>query len=693
MKEIERAEKEFSILDHVPMGVFVLRSDFVVVFWNKCLEVWTGIQRNQIVGKNITLHFPHMSDHKYSIRLYDIFKGGPPTIFSSQLHKYIIPSLLTNGKFRIQHTNVTSVQASDGESFYALFTIQDVTDLTHRIEGYRTMRDQALAELRERNEVEEELRKTHEELELRIKERTADLISLNEQLQEEIIERKRAEQALRESEEKYRTIFENTGTAIAIIEEDTTIFLINTDFEKLSGYSREEIENKKSLIDFIVKDDAHRIKGYHDMRRINADSAPRNFEFRLVDKDDNVKDIFATVQLFPETKRSVASFLDITDRKKMENELLRAQKLESVGVLAGGIAHDFNNLLTAILGNTSLAMMLTDPEQEIFKQLAEIEKAAVRAKDLTQQLLTFSKGGAPLKKTISIAELIKDSAQFALRGSKSACEFSILPDLWPVEADEGQISQVINNLVINAHQAMLGSGTIQVAAENVKIPEKSFLPLKAGEYVKISIKDHGMGIPEENIQRIFDPYFTTKDKGNGFGLSTSYSIVKNHKGHITLESRLGIGTTFYVYLPASPKDVPIKKKEKRPITGQGKILVMDDEEIIRTVLGKMLGRLGYAVEFARDGEEAVRIYKNAQESGQPFDAAIIDLTIPGAMGGKETIKRLSEIDPGIRAIVSSGYSNDPIMAEFRKYGFCGVVSKPYTIGELSQILYRILERT
>jgi two-component system cell cycle sensor histidine kinase/response regulator CckA len=686
MNEIDWIEKDFCILDYVPLGIFILRRDSIVLFWNRCLEDWTGIPRTKIVGTNITTNFPHLSNLKYSTRLNDIFEGGPPTIFSSQLHNYIIPSLLSNGKFRIQHTNVTPVQVSD--DFYALFAIQDVTDLTQRIQDYRTMRDQALEEIKERNRIEEELRRTHEDLEIRVKKRTSDLILLNEQLQEQIAERKQAEEAMRKSEEKYRTIFENTGAATIIIEEDMTISLINTEFEKLSGYSKEEIENKKIFEVFVAKDDIDRIREYHRLRRIDPDTAPRNYEFKFIDKYGYLKDIFATVQMFPGTKKSLESLLDITDRKKMENELLQVQKLDSIGILAGGIAHDFNNLLTAILGNISLAKMYV-MEKEVYTHLIEVEKASLRAKDLTQQLLTFSKGGAPVKKTTFIADLIKDSANFALRGSNVKCDFFISPDLWPAEVDEGQINQVINNLIINAHQAMPNGGTIQVQCDNVTINADSVLPLKAGYYVKISIKDNGTGISQENIQKIFDPYFTTKPNGSGFGLSTSYSIIKNHNGHISVESKSGTGTTFYIYLPASPKGFSVKEKEDRLITGHGKILLMDDEETVRMVTGKMLRHLGYEVEFAKDGEEAIRLYKSAKKSGRPFDAVIMDLTVPGGMGGKEAIIKLNKIEPSVKAIVASGYFNDPVMAEFNKYGFCGVVSKPFTIVELSQALHRI----
>jgi CheY-like chemotaxis protein len=382
----------------------------------------------------------------------------------------------------------------------------------------------------------------------------------------------------------------------------------------------------------------------------------------------------------------------------MEQELQKIQKLESIGILAGGIAHDFNNILTAILGNISLAKMEANPKDEIYERLVEAEKASLQAKNLTQQLLTFSKGGAPIKKTESITEVIKDSAEFALRGSNVKCEFFIPNDIWPVEVDKGQISQVISNLIINADQAMPEGGIIKVRVENVApvgavrpCQPVAELPIKDGKYVKIEIEDDGIGIPKEHLPKIFDPYFTTKQKGSGLGLATSYSIIKRHDGYIAVESELGVGTTFYIYLPASSKQILTKKDaEERLILSKGRILVMDDEEVVRDVAGIMLKRIGYDVEFADDGAEALELYKKAEESGQPFDAVIVDLTIQGGMGGEQMIKKLLEIDPNVKAIVSSGYSTDAIMSNFKQYGFSGVVTKPYRIAELSETLYKVL---
>ena len=386
----------------------------------------------------------------------------------------------------------------------------------------------------------------------------------------------------------------------------------------------------------------------------------------------------------------IVSLTDITERKRLEEELIRAQKLEFVGLLAGGIAHDFNNILTVILGNVSMARMQVASEDDIFKMLSEAEMATMRAQALTKQLLTFAKGGAPVKETASIKDLLKESSSFALRGSKSICDFSIAEDLWPVDMDVGQMSQVINNIIINSNQAMPEGGTIQVAAENLIIEDSLGLPVKPGRYIKISITDQGVGILEKHLLHIFDPYFTTKHEGSGLGLATTYSIIKKHDGHITVESQVGVGTTFHIYLPASDRAVS-KKEEVKLIKGRGRILVMDDQAFLRKIVGKMLEKLGYESEFAKNGAEAIEMYKRAKEAEKHYAAVILDLTIPGGMGGKETIKNLLEIDPEIKAIVSSGYSDDPVLANFQEHGFKGMIPKPFEYRCLGKVLHEVLK--
>jgi CheY-like chemotaxis protein len=374
----------------------------------------------------------------------------------------------------------------------------------------------------------------------------------------------------------------------------------------------------------------------------------------------------------------------------MEEELLKADKLESVGILAGGIAHDFNNILTSIIGNVSLAKMRVKSEHKIFDLLVAAETASMRARGLAGQLLTFARGGTPVKEIASISRLIRESPRFVLQGSKSGFEFSIAEDLWPVEADPGQISQVISNIVINANQAMPEGGIIRVAAENLVLEEKNEMPVKPGRYIRISIKDQGTGIAEKHLSKIFDPYFTTKNEGSGLGLAAAYSIIKKHNGHISVDSLLGAGTTFSIYLPASDKAIPVKE-EAALLTGEGKVLLMDDDRMLREMAVDMLEMLGYEAELAEDGAEAIEMYSKAIGSEKPYDAVILDLTIQGGMGGKEAIKKLLELDPQLKAIVFSGYSDSPVMSNYREYGFKGMMAKPFDMQALGKVLNDVLK--
>ena len=389
----------------------------------------------------------------------------------------------------------------------------------------------------------------------------------------------------------------------------------------------------------------------------------------------------------------VMVFRDVTQQRIMEEELLKAQKLESVGILAGGIAHDFNNLLTGVLGNIALAKMLTHPTEDVFQILDEAERASKRAAELTKQLLTFSKGGAPVKKMTQLDEMIVDTTRFALRGSRVKAVFRIAPDLYPMNADEGQISQVIHNMVLNASQAMPEGGVIEIVAKNVDAETSRNVSLPPEPHVAIAIRDQGPGIPNALQDKIFDPYFTTKENGSGLGLAAAYSIVRNHDGQIRLKSTEGHGSTFTVYLPATMVAATVSPVSSRHLShGSGRILVMDDENMVRIVAQRILTQLGYEVICVSDGVEAIESYQRARARNEPFDLVIMDLTIPGGMGGKEAIVKLRMIDPAVQAVVASDYSNDPVLADYARFGFQGVVSKPYTISDLGETVHAVLSR-
>lgn len=382
---------------------------------------------------------------------------------------------------------------------------------------------------------------------------------------------------------------------------------------------------------------------------------------------------------------------DITHQREMEMEAIRMQKLESLGILAGGIAHDFNNILAAIVANLQLAAVKLQKRQDISTYLENTIETTRKASGLTKQLLTFAKGGEPVKKMLILSKLIRETVNFALCGSKTKAVFRLPENLWTVKADESQITQVINNLIINAEQAMPDGGRIDIYGENVICDSNS--KYEPGRYVKIAVTDHGLGIPEEIINQIFDPFFTTKKIGSGLGLSTSYSIIKKHNGYIEVESSSETGTTLSILLPASVEDF-IDKETPRDINVSinAKVLLLDDEDVIRNVSGELLSVFGYRVVLARDGQEAIDLYQEAYKIGDPFLAVIMDLTIPGGMGGLETMNILRRFDPEIRAIVSSGYANDPVISDYERYGFCGVVVKPYRFDDLLAELDRIIEK-
>lgn len=386
---------------------------------------------------------------------------------------------------------------------------------------------------------------------------------------------------------------------------------------------------------------------------------------------------------------------DIAERARLENEILRASKLESVGILAGGIAHDFNNILTVVMGNLTLAQLDTAANSKTARWLAEAERGTMRARDLTQQLLTFAKGGDPVRSAVRLPEVVRDSAAFALHGSKVSCEVDVTPDLWPADIDKGQIGQVVQNLVINAVQAMPEGGKIRARLRNHSgaIGFNGDTPRNDGRFVCISITDTGTGIRPEHLARIFDPYFTTKQSGSGLGLATVYSIIRKHQGHIEVESEMGKGTTFNIWLPAAataPAAPP--PGGTLPDRLSGRVLFMDDEETIRRMAQALLVRLGFEVVTVSDGAAAVSTYAEALSSGQPFRVVVMDLTVPGGMGGRQAMEELLKIDSGVRAIVSSGYSSDPVLANHRAHGFRGVVAKPYRIADLARVLRTVIEQ-
>lgn len=511
----------------------------------------------------------------------------------------------------------------------------------------------------------------------------------------DIDDQKRIEQALAEEKERLGVTLRSIADGVITTDTHDNVILLNWMAEHLTGWKQDEAAGKPLSQIFRTNQDRRQSTARTDKGVRRLGDSGDDEDSLLVARNGGTRLISHAIAPIRTAQSQVLGrvlvFRDITDKQRLEEERQKASKLESIGLLAGSIAHDFNNMLMAIMGNITLARLDAEEHTELHARLGDAENAIIWAKDLTQQLLTFAKGGAPVRKRCDrIAELVRESAEFASRGAHLRCTFKFGDGLWSVDIDEGQIRQVIQNLVINAQQAQTAEGEITIEVSNVSLMNER-LSLPPGRYVRISCEDQGRGIAPEHLPKIFDPYFTTKQKGSGLGLATAYSIVKKHDGVITVESELSRGSQFRIYLPAThstPHSKPAPTFPSAP--AHGRILIMDDEPRVRDTLGRMLRHFGYEVGFAQDGAEAIAQYQAAKARGEPFDVVIMDLVVPGGMGGKETIGKLHQIDPSARAIVSSGYSNDTIMADFRSFGFCQAIAKPYRHEDLRSVLHQVI---
>ncbi|MCJ7603349.1 MAG: PAS domain S-box protein [Desulfobulbaceae bacterium] len=513
----------------------------------------------------------------------------------------------------------------------------------------------------------------------------------------DITRRKQAEEQLAEEKEQLAVTLRSIGDAVITTDTAGKIVLVNRVAEELTGWPQHEAGGRPLPEVFHIIDEHSRKSHESPVDRVIKNGAIVDLANHslLIARDGTERAIADSGAPIRDTQGRIVGvvlvFRDVTQSRKIQEEAFKARKLESIGVLAGGIAHDFNNILTAIMGNISLAgdMAVNDKQKSL---LASAEKASVRAKGLTQQLLTFAKGGQPVTETSSISEVIRESAGFVLHGSNVACSFVIPDNLRLVNIDRGQISQVIQNIVLNAKDAMPEGGNIEIVCENYRCSPGDHLPLPEGEYVLINIRDTGTGIPPEIIDKIFDPYFTASEHGQGLGLAVTRSIIAKHGGHVGVESKVGAGSVFTIYLPVSEDCGKMQNEDAAAWqSSTGRVLIMDDEEIIREVMKTMIQQLGYGVLAAGDGQEMLAMYQQAAEAGKPVDVVILDLTIPGGMGGKEAMKKLLQKYPQARAVVVSGYYNDPVMADCASYGFKAAVAKPFQVEELGQALRKAME--
>jgi two-component system, cell cycle sensor histidine kinase and response regulator CckA len=515
----------------------------------------------------------------------------------------------------------------------------------------------------------------------------------------DITDRKQAEEKLRESEKFIRTILNTVDEGFIVVDRDFRIQTANRAYgdqlpvpcDEIIGKHCYEVSHRTSRPCFEEGEEC-------SVRQVFADGTPHTVLHKHAGKNNHA--LFVETRAFPikdssgQVMSAIEVISNITEKHLLEEERLKTQKLEAVGTLAGGIAHDFNNLLQGVFGYISLAKLKRDDREKSLAALEEAEKALHMSVNLTNQLLTFSKGGKPLKKIIDLIPVIENAAKFALSGSRTDYRVVADDDLWQVDADGGQISQVIHNIVLNADQAMPEGGLVEITARNVHAQGRN-LPqgLPQGTYVEITIRDSGVGIPKQYLAKIFDPYFTTKEKGSGLGLATSYSIITNHKGLIEVKSEMGKGTTFSIYLPATTAIRAKVQNNSATAATAGRawrVLVMDDEQVVRDISVALITELGHRVELAVHGKEALDKFLTAKRSGDPFDVVILDLTIRGGMGGAETLQRLKEIDPGVKTVVSSGYSDDSLIAGYQEQGFKAVLKKPYNVKELQEVLNKLL---
>jgi len=511
--------------------------------------------------------------------------------------------------------------------------------------------------------------------------------------------RKRDAIALQAEKELLSVTLRSIGDAVITTDIEGRITSLNRIAEQLTGWSDAEAKGKNSQEVFHIINEktgercASPVQRVIDLGRIIGLAN----HTAIVSRDGSVRSIADSGAPIRDAESKIIGvvivFRDITNEQRMEEELLKGRKLEAVGVLAGGIAHDFNNILAGILGNIELAChRISEQDEKVVSLLNNAQKATRRATKLTHQLLTFSKGGEPVKEAISLPELIQDSADFVLPGSQISCEYAFAENLWSVDVDSGQISQVIQNIIINADHAMPEGGKIKISCTNIEDPvSEVLLSVHQGNFVRISIQDSGIGIPREIIDKIFDPYFSTKQHGSGLGLAICHSIINKHDGYLTVNSTPGKGTTFTIYLPAIFSAGSSVKDVHNVCTVRSvKVMVMDDEVFLLNLVESQLAALGHEAVLVADGKQAINRYQELQDCGTPVDLVIMDLTIPGGVGGQEAAQKLLQIDPDAKIIVASGYSNDPIMANYRDYGFRAAIVKPYDLKGLNDVIASVL---
>ncbi|MBP2132188.1 PAS domain S-box-containing protein [Methanomicrobium sp. W14] len=667
LESIEKGEENYSrLFENANDLIFTINNYGDFTSANRAMENMAGLGRDEILGKNI----------RDFIRTGDIGK---------------IDGVMSQMKNSAAEKTEVRFISGDANEYIIEFSAQKLAESSDNAGFFVIARD-----VTAKRKAEEEVKVHRNRLKDLVRERTMQLELANSNLVKEVDGRIKFEESLAAEKERLSVTLSSIAEGVVATDSSGNVTLINKEAAAKTGQSYESVSGKK--VEEVIR--LEESGKYPGIRKIVDEVISKgkvyeiNTGIGLYDTGGNkcpvVLSVAPLLGRHGGFKGAVIVFRDISERLLWEDEALKRQKLESLGVLAGGIAHDFNNILTAVSGNIALAKNFAGKNKDLCLRLDEAEKAVFRAKGITKQLITFSKGGEPVKQVSDIRQLIHESSEFVSHGSNIRLNFDIADDLMNVEADRGQLSQVIENLVINAIQAMQNGGSIYIKAKNAgRISGKDWLG--DGEYVLISVKDEGPGIPEEYLKKVFDPYFTTKKNGNGLGLASCMSIIKKHGGAIKISSKAGKGTEFKIYLPATDKKpVSCLPEPDEKLSGSARVLVMDDDKSIYDVIPVLLRGYGFEVEAAKDGAEAVRLYQQSRVLNKPVEVFVMDLTVPGALGGADTIGFLRELEPDILAIVSSGYSNDPVMANFRDHGFDAVLPKPYRIEDLVRLINRLV---
>ncbi|MDA8084280.1 MAG: response regulator [Nitrospiraceae bacterium] len=687
MHDIGPIATTFGILDHVPVGVFILRRDFAVLFWNACLEDWTGISRDALVGKNIADSFPHLATPRYASRLQEIFEGGPPTIFSSQLHDHIIPSRLSPGRMRIQHTVITAIRSGDGDGFHALFAIQDVTDLTLQIRDYRKMRDQAVEEVRERKKVEEELIRTQETLELRVEERTGDLVNLTERLRSEVQERKKAEDELTQLVTTMNTLIDHIPEGALLLDTECRVVLANSTGEQhlttLSAGLRGDILTDiagHSLADLLES------AGNNTMPTVEI-AGPSNLIFTLTG---------CMIGTSGNPQGMVLLLKDVTEERNMAERIQSQERLAAVGQLAAGVAHDFNNILTGIIGLSEMMLSEETLQPEDRQMVEAILNNGLRAAHLIRQILDFSRKSISERQPLDLAAFLRDFIKFITRTIPETIttHASYSPGEYLISADPTKLQQVLANLALNARDAMPEGGSMGFEISRISVRHSDMPPvpdMPDGDWVLLRVSDTGTGMTPEVFSHIFEPFFTTKDqgKGTGLGLSQVYGIVKQHDGFLDVRTAVGEGTTFSLYLPAAKTDAEVAARPARAVLPHGDaemIMVVEDDETVRTLVMRSLSRLNFTIVPASNGNDALSVFGEMRDT---IRLVITDLVMPG-MGGIEMSRLITRKKPGVKIIALTGYPLRAETADLSEAGIVDCIQKPFQVQTLVQAVMAAL---